>query len=207
MDEVAYLDHLTLDVVDRPPGRLGDPRRTVRPERPAADRRAHRLAKTIEPVRATDLAGRDVTEILRLGSPDRRPLPQRRRLDRLRRGARRSSSTSATGSAGSGPTDRLVLCLAGWVEYPYSQTNYAAATAGVALQPPVDRAPARRRDLGDDRAPRRLSRRPAPADDARPDRQAHRPALRPPDHDQHGMLLRPGLHRRARSRRPRRRSE
>ena len=33
--------------------------------------------------------------------------------------------------------DRLVLCLAGWVEYPYSQTNYAASTAGVALKPPV----------------------------------------------------------------------
>ena len=30
-----------------------------------------------------------------------------------------------------------VLCLAGWVEYPYSQTNYAAATAGVALRPPT----------------------------------------------------------------------
>ena len=33
-----------------------------------------------------------------------------------------------------GPKDRLVLCLAGWVEYPYSQTNYAAATAGTRLQ-------------------------------------------------------------------------
>jgi hypothetical protein len=36
-----------------------------------------------------------------------------------------------------GPADSLVLCLAGWVEYPYSQTNYAASTAGVALLPPV----------------------------------------------------------------------
>ena len=35
-----------------------------------------------------------------------------------------------------GPSNPLVLCLAGWVEYPYSQTNYAAATAGVALNPP-----------------------------------------------------------------------
>ncbi len=38
-----------------------------------------------------------------------------------------------------------MLCLAGWVEYPYSQTNYAAATAGVALKPP---AIERRRDDG-----------------------------------------------------------
>ena len=36
-----------------------------------------------------------------------------------------------------GPSERLVLCLAGWVEYPFSQTNYAAATAGVALKFPV----------------------------------------------------------------------
>src|SRR5262249_54639426 len=35
------------------------------------------------------------------------------------------------------PKDPLILCLAGWVEYPYSQTNYAAATAGVALKPPA----------------------------------------------------------------------
>src|SRR5262249_51720370 len=35
------------------------------------------------------------------------------------------------------PTDPLVLCLAGWVEYPYSQTNYAAAIAGVALEAPT----------------------------------------------------------------------
>ena len=36
-----------------------------------------------------------------------------------------------------GPGDRLVLCLAGWTEYPFSQTNYAAATAGIDLQLPV----------------------------------------------------------------------
>ena len=35
------------------------------------------------------------------------------------------------------PGTPLVLALAGWVEYPYSQTNYAAASAGITLQPPV----------------------------------------------------------------------
>ena len=30
-----------------------------------------------------------------------------------------------------------MLASPGWVEYPYSQTNYAASTAGVALQPPI----------------------------------------------------------------------
>ena len=56
-----------------------------------------------------------------------------------------SCSTSAIGSAASRPSDPLVLCLAGWVEYPFSQTNYAAATAGVVLKPPVIE---RRRDDG-----------------------------------------------------------
>ena len=69
-----------------------------------------------------------------------------------------------------GPSEPLVLCLAGWVEYPYSQTNYAAATAGVALQPPAIERLARRREVAGDRASRRLPGRPAATDDARPDR-------------------------------------
>ena len=36
-----------------------------------------------------------------------------------------------------GPRDRVALVLVGAAEYPYSQTNYAAATAGVPIRPPV----------------------------------------------------------------------
>ena len=52
-----------------------------------------------------------------------------------------------------------MLCLAGWVEYPYSQTNYAAATAGVVLKPPAIERLGEDGSLADDRAARRLSRR------------------------------------------------
>ena len=65
MDEVAYLDHLKLDVVDRPPGVSTTPDERFAPEgpRPTGELLAWRTA--IEPVRATDLEGRDMTDILR----------------------------------------------------------------------------------------------------------------------------------------------
>jgi tetratricopeptide (TPR) repeat protein len=136
MDEIAYLDHVRLEVVDRPPGvsSTSDERFAPKGPRPTGELLAWRTQ--VEPVRAQDLDGRDLTEILRHW--DRLTADQFRKRtgwigyaeehgvvldfdDRLSRFS---------------PEDRLVLCLAGWVEYPYSQTNYAAATAGVALNPP-----------------------------------------------------------------------
>ena len=35
------------------------------------------------------------------------------------------------------PNDPIALMLAGWIEYPYSQTNWAATTAGAELRTPV----------------------------------------------------------------------
>ena len=137
MDEIAYLDHLRLDVVARPPGVSSTPDERFAPEgpRPTGEVIAWRTA--IEPKHATDLAGRDVTDTLRHWD--------RRTVDafRLRRGwigyAEEHGIVLDFGDrlSNHAASDPLVLCLAGWVEYPYSQTNYAAATAGVALQPPA----------------------------------------------------------------------
>ncbi|MDR3620260.1 MAG: FG-GAP-like repeat-containing protein [Paludisphaera borealis] len=137
MDEVAYLDKLTLDVVDRPPGASValDERFAPTGPRPTGGLLAWRRA--VEPLKATDLAGRDATETLKHWD--------RRTVDgfALRNGwigyAEEHGIVLDFGDrlSGFGPEDRLVLCLAGWVEYPYSQTNYAAATAGVSLKPPV----------------------------------------------------------------------
>ena len=44
MDEIAYIDHVRLDVVDRPPGVSSHSGRTIRTRRPASDRRAAGLA-------------------------------------------------------------------------------------------------------------------------------------------------------------------
>jgi hypothetical protein len=137
MDEVAYLDHLLLDVVDRPPGVDGvpDERFATGESRPTGDQIAWR--SVVEPVRAHDMTGRELTDVLRFWD--------RRTADGLERLAGWNGYTVEHGIvldfgdrlSQFGPKDPLVLCLAGWVEYPFSQTNYAAATAGVPLRFPV----------------------------------------------------------------------
>ena len=136
MDEIAYIDHVRLEVIDRPPGVMANPDERFAPEgkRPTGELVAWKTQ--IEPVRSEDLKGRDLTETLRLWD--------RRTADHFRK---RSGWTGYTEEHGIildfgdrlsrySSSAQLVLCLAGWVEYPYSQTNYAAATAGVSLNPP-----------------------------------------------------------------------
>jgi tetratricopeptide (TPR) repeat protein len=137
MDEVAYLDKLTLDVIDRPPGVTATPDERFAPEGPRPTGEIIAWSKTIEPVKALDHAGRDVTPEIR--SWDRRTVDQ---FSKLRDWTGYTESHAlildfADRLASIESDRRLILCLAGWVEYPYSQTNYAASTAGVALRPPV----------------------------------------------------------------------
>jgi FG-GAP-like repeat len=137
MDEVAYLDQLTLDVVDRPPGVSSTPDERFAPGGPRPTGEVIAWSKTVEPVKALDHAGRDVTAEIRAW--DRRTVDQFRRLRGWIGYTEEHSLILDFDSrlAGFKPDQKLVLCLAGWVEYPYSQTNYAASTAGVALRPPV----------------------------------------------------------------------
>ena len=137
MDEVAYLDKLTLDVIDRPPGVASTPDERFAPEGPRPTGEVIAWSKVIEPVRASDHEGRDVTPEVRAW--DRRTVDRFRRLRGWIGYTEDHSLVLDFGDrlAGFKPDQKLVLCLAGWVEYPYSQTNYAASTAGVALRPPV----------------------------------------------------------------------
>jgi tetratricopeptide (TPR) repeat protein len=137
MDEVAYLDCLTLDVVDRPADVHVAPDERFAPggNRPTGALVAWRTA--IAPVRAHDPEGRDLTE--RLQESDGRTVDDFRRLGGWIGYAEEHGIVLDFGDrlAGYSPEDSLWLALYGWVEYPYSQTNYAAATAGVALRPPA----------------------------------------------------------------------
>ena len=137
MDEVAYIDRLDLEVVDRPPGIEATPDERFAPggNRPTGKLLAWR--NTIEPTKATDLEGRDVSQALK--AFDRHTVDNFQKLKGWIGYTREHGIVLDFGDRLTGfkPTDRLALCVAGWVEYPYSQTNYAAATAGVALQPPV----------------------------------------------------------------------
>ena len=137
MDEVAYLDHLTLDVVDRPPGVSATPNERFAPDGPRPDGSLIAWSRSIAPLRSTGGSGRDLTETLR--DWDRKTADD---FDLLRGWVGYAQDHSVILDFGDlladFPADApLTLCLAGWVEYPYSQTNYAAATAGHVLRPPV----------------------------------------------------------------------
>ena len=136
MDEVAYLDRLRLVVVDRPPGVSATPDERFAPEGNRPSGKVIAWSQTVDPVRATDLTGRDVTKTLKAW--DRDTVDTFKRLDGWIGYAEEHGIVLDFGDRLSrfGAEDRLVLALAGWVEYPYSQTNYAAATAGVELKPP-----------------------------------------------------------------------
>ena len=137
MDEVAYLDQLHLVVVDRPPGVSATPDERFAPEGPRPTGEIVAWTTAVEPVGATDLNGVDLTQALK--SWDRVTADGFRRLDGWVGYAEEHGIVLDFGDRLGmyGPKDRLMLVLAGWVEYPYSQTNYAAATAGVALKPPT----------------------------------------------------------------------
>ncbi len=137
MDEVAYLDKLTLDVIDRPPGVSTTPDERFAPEGPRPTGELLAWSRQIAPVKVTDHRGIDRTEALRAWDRATADGFQKRRA--WIGYAEDHAITLDFGDrlASLGATDRLILCLAGWVEYPYSQTNYAAATAGVPLKTPV----------------------------------------------------------------------
>ena len=137
MDEVAYLDHLMLDVVDCPPGVAATPDERFAPTGPRPTGKLLAWKRTIDPIHATDLAGRDMTETLKHW--DRRTVDSFRKLAGWIGYAEEHGIILDFGDrlAKLSSRDPVLLCLAGWVEYPYSQTNYAAATAGVVLSPPA----------------------------------------------------------------------
>lgn len=132
MDEVLYLDHLRLDVIDH----LADV--PVFPDErfvftgPEPTQKLLAFPTRYVPRSATDHRGRDVTTLVR----DR----DRRAVDGF---AVRSWLGYAEDHAlvldfGALPAgENLCLVLAGWTEYPYPESMYAATRAGVALKPPV----------------------------------------------------------------------
>jgi tetratricopeptide (TPR) repeat protein len=137
MDEVAYLERVFLDVVDQPPGVSSTPDERFAPE---GDRPTGELIgwkETIRPVRASDLRGNDLMATLEHW--DGKTADAFRKLEPWIGYAEEHGILLDFGDrlANFTASDPIVLCLAGWVEYPYSQTNYAAATAGVTLTPPT----------------------------------------------------------------------
>jgi tetratricopeptide (TPR) repeat protein len=136
MDEVAYLDELRLKVIDRAPGVSSTADERFAPEGPRPSGAVIAWKTVVHPEQARDQAGRDVSRVL--SGWDRDTVNSFRRLPGWIGYAEEHGIVLDFGDRLSDfdPGDPLILVLAGWVEYPYSQTNYAAATAGVKLTPP-----------------------------------------------------------------------
>ena len=136
LEEVVYFDEAKLIAVDHPAGTEVFPNGLMAVNAPPPRFEVFCTGPPIEPVRATDHRGVDVTERLR-------------RLDRRYAGAT-DLDQRFTGFAKEhfvdldfgdrlkdlAPGTRLVLFLQGWVEYGYSSSNFAAAQAGLRLKAP-----------------------------------------------------------------------
>ncbi|MFM1801519.1 MAG: hypothetical protein RJA81_871, partial [Planctomycetota bacterium] len=137
MDEVAYMDHLVLDVVDHPKTvQIGlDERFSPGGNRPTGELRF--WSRRFDVQSATDLKNRDLTDVLKRF--DRRTSDSfHRRIGWIGYAEEHGIVLHFGDQLKTlGANDRIVLGLAGWVEYPYSQTNFAAASSGLELKPPV----------------------------------------------------------------------
>jgi hypothetical protein len=138
MDEATYLDRLELVALDHPLGVVvyPDERFTDAQSPPSQQLLAFRKRDRIFPEKARDHRGRDVTQTLKKWD--------RKTVDGF---ARRSWTGIAEEHwveldfgrqlAKVDPKKRLFLCLAGWTDYPYPESIWAAEQAGVAVRPPV----------------------------------------------------------------------
>jgi tetratricopeptide (TPR) repeat protein len=136
MDEITYLDRLQLVVLDHPADVRVFPDERFPCSGPPPSPTLFAFRGEIFPQKARDHHGHDVTATLAKWDRDT--------VDDF---AHRSWLGYAEEHwveldfgdrlARFGPHDRLFLCLAGWTDYPYPESIWAATQAGVALQPPT----------------------------------------------------------------------
>ena len=132
MEEAAYLDFAALTVYDLPPGwqMVLDERLAVGGE-PATGRPIFFRHSAI-PHRVTDAAGGDVTALAT--EKDRRAPPPGKLDDRFI-GLLAAEQALTLEFADPLATEGATLVADGWIEYPYSQTSFAAWQAGAGYQP------------------------------------------------------------------------
>jgi hypothetical protein len=135
MDEATYLDRLQLLVLDHPADvRVYPDERFTSGPPPSQDLLAFR--EEIFPVKARDHRGRDVTKVL--ARWDRGTVDDFGQRSWLGYAEEHWVELDFGGRLATfGPKDRLILCLAGWTEYPYPESIWAATQAGVPLLSPI----------------------------------------------------------------------
>jgi Tfp pilus assembly protein PilF len=136
MDEITYLDQLRLVVIDHPAGVHVYPDERFATDQPGPTQALIAFEKRIFPIRATDHHGRDLTRTLAEWDRDT--------LDGFRKRAWLGFAEEhfvdldfGDRLKGLKPGERVFLCLAGWTDYPYPESIWAANQAGVAMLPPL----------------------------------------------------------------------
>ena len=136
MDEVMYLDHVRLAVVDHPADSVAFPDERFAVADPQPTQKILAFRKRIAPVQARDHRGTDQLKTI---------------LERDGKTASNFAKRSWLGFAEDHwleldfgerlkdlpPDAPLHLALAGWTDYPYPESIFAAEQAGVAMLPPV----------------------------------------------------------------------
>ncbi|MEQ8768833.1 MAG: FG-GAP-like repeat-containing protein [Planctomycetota bacterium] len=140
LEEVTYLDRLSLIVYDHPADQEIHPDERFSAQAPLPTSEPYAATEKIFPEAARDERGQDVRE--RILEIDRKyvDVPIDRRFVgyaedhwlELDFGKKLQSFD---------PDDRLVLYLYGWVEYTYSHVNYAAYQAGLTMKSPSIEVP------------------------------------------------------------------
>jgi len=136
LEEVTYFDEAKLIAVDHPAGTQVYPNEMMAISAPPPRHEIFCFRTPIDPQRATDHRGADVTdEVLRI---DRRCAGATHLNDHFLGFADDHFVELDFGDrlAKLAPNKRLILFLYGWVEYGYSSTNYAAAQAGMQAKAP-----------------------------------------------------------------------
>ena len=136
MEEVAYLDRAALTAWDLPPGwqMVLDERMGINDPQPTGEPRFFR--DELLPVRALDTAGEDVTAAVLRVDAQATPVGalDHRFIGRLAQEQVLTLHFERALDQGQG---KPMLVIDGWVEYPYSQTQFAAWQAGAAFLVPT----------------------------------------------------------------------
>jgi len=131
MDEVLYLDHVALEVVDVPSDREVHPDERFAIGGPTVTGNALEFAKIETPFSARDRQGRDVLPLVRAADD--------KRVEgfALRHWLGYSEEHIVEFDFGTTTWDVPTLLLHGWIDYPYPESIFAATQAGVPTQWPV----------------------------------------------------------------------
>lgn len=136
MEELSYIDHCALKAFELPPGWSMTLDERMGTGDPPVGGKPVFFRRTVKPAEARDAEGTDITATLHAGdfiAPDPGTIDTRFVGYLAREQVLTLHFAEALDSSG----DRPVLHAFGWVEYPYSQTNFAASQAGVSCNAPT----------------------------------------------------------------------